>query len=181
MKILVDNEEIFELTETQKKVIKNDIPEEIFEEDMARRCKYWCEIPCQKHCHVNREKMTKEAKDKGFSKIPTDMVKLGAMLIDDTKDYTPLKCKCGNVNFEIPEESQKIFNNIRGNDSYAERIKWVLTHKYERCLERLKLEWIPRLEAKGITEIPSDDDEFAELVFNQSDYKSRSQREADSE
>ena len=40
MKISVDGKDLFELSETQKKVIKNDIPEEIFEEDMKRRIRY---------------------------------------------------------------------------------------------------------------------------------------------
>lgn len=40
MKISVDDKEIFTLTETQKKVIQNDILLEIFDEDMKRRLKY---------------------------------------------------------------------------------------------------------------------------------------------
>ena len=37
MKIKVDNVDLFELTETQKKVIKNEIHADIFDEDMKRR------------------------------------------------------------------------------------------------------------------------------------------------
>ena len=40
MKISVNDLEVFTLTETQKKVIQNDIPSEIFEEDMKRRLKW---------------------------------------------------------------------------------------------------------------------------------------------
>jgi len=40
MKISVDNLDLFELSETQKNVIKNDIPEDIFEDDMKRRLQY---------------------------------------------------------------------------------------------------------------------------------------------
>jgi len=40
MKIQIDGKDLFELTETQKKVIKNDIKSEIFEEDMKRRIFY---------------------------------------------------------------------------------------------------------------------------------------------
>jgi hypothetical protein len=92
MKISVDDKELFKLSETQKKVIKNDIQEEIFEEDMKRRLQY------------------------------------------------------------------------------------ILTHKYERCFERLKSEWEPRLAAKGIPMIPTNPDAFAELVFSQPEYKNRSKR-----
>lgn len=40
MKIQVDGKDLFELKEWQKNVIKNDIPEEIFEADMKRRLQY---------------------------------------------------------------------------------------------------------------------------------------------
>lgn len=93
MKISVDNVELFSLSETQKKVIKNDIHEDIFEEDMKRRLNY------------------------------------------------------------------------------------ILTHKYERCLERLKNEWLPKLKGR-VPSIPMDDDALAELIFSQPDYKSKSQRES---
>ena len=93
MKISVDGKELFSLNDTQKRVIKNDIHEDIFEEDMKRRLEY------------------------------------------------------------------------------------VLTHKYERCFERLKKEWEPQLKANGVASIPTNNDQFAELVFSQPQYKSRKQRE----
>lgn len=95
MKISVDDQELFRLSETQKKVIKNDIHEDIFDEDMKRR------------------------------------------------------------------------------------LQWVLTHKYERCFERLKKEWDPKLAANGVSMIPTNPDAYAELVFAQPSYKNRSKREKD--
>jgi len=93
MKISVNDQELFTLSETQKKVIQNDIPSEIFEEDMKRR------------------------------------------------------------------------------------LKWVLLdEKYRKCMERLRREWEPKLKEKGVAMLPTDDDAFAQLVFSQQDYKSRSQR-----
>ncbi len=92
MKISVDDKELFTLTETQKKVIMNDIHEDIFDEDMKRRLNY------------------------------------------------------------------------------------ILTHKYERCLERLKLEWMPKIKQR-ISMIPSNDEALAELIFSQPDYMSRKSRE----
>lgn len=92
MKIQVDGKKVFELNETQKKVIKNDIPSEIFQEDMERRVRY------------------------------------------------------------------------------------IIEHKYERCFERLKREWEPKLKGR-VEAFPSNDDVFAELIFSQPDYQSRSQRE----
>lgn len=40
MKISVNDQELFTLTETQKKVIQNDIHSEIFDADMKRRLQY---------------------------------------------------------------------------------------------------------------------------------------------
>ena len=94
MKISINDKECFTLLETQKKVIQNDIPSEIFEEDMARR------------------------------------------------------------------------------------LKWVLVdEKYQKCFERLKKEWEPKLAASGAKSIPTDKDEFAEMVFAHPDYKDRSARD----
>jgi hypothetical protein len=56
------------------------------------------------------------------------------------------------------------------------RLQWVLMHKYETVFEAFKKEWEPRLKANGVKAIPLDNDEFAQLVFSQPDYKSRVQR-----
>ena len=95
MKISVDNQEIFTLSETQKKVIQNEIPSEIFEEDMKRR------------------------------------------------------------------------------------LQWILVdEKYQRCMERLRKEWEPKLKADGVAMLPTDNDAFAQMVFAHPQYKNRSQRDA---
>jgi len=96
MKIKIDNTDVFELTETQKKVLKDNIDEDIFDADIQRR------------------------------------------------------------------------------------VRWVIEHKYERCFEKLKREWEPKLAAKGIESFPSNMDAFAELVFSQPEYKSRKQKRLDS-
>lgn len=93
MKIQVNNETVFELNETQKKVIKNEILESEFDEDMKRRARY------------------------------------------------------------------------------------IIEHKYQRCLERLKREWEPKLVERGVRSLPTSSDEFALLVFSQPDYKDRTARE----
>lgn len=95
MKIYVDNELVLEISDIKKKVLKDDIQDEIFDSDMKRRVHY------------------------------------------------------------------------------------ILTHKYEWCLERLKKEWLPKLKERGVASIPLNDDAFAELVFSQPDYRSRSHREAE--
>ena len=93
MKISVDDQELFRLSDTQKRVIQNDIHSDVFEEDMKRRLQY------------------------------------------------------------------------------------ILSHKYERCFERLKKEWEPKLVASGVELLPTNPDAFAQMVFSHPDYKSRAQRE----
>lgn len=96
MKISIDGEELFTLTEIQKKVIRSDIHDDIFDEDMKRR------------------------------------------------------------------------------------VKWVLEHKYERCMERLKAEWLPIL-AERMDSIPTSDEKLAEIICSQHDYKCRKDRDDDAE
>jgi hypothetical protein len=93
MKISVDDKELFTLSDSQKRVIKNDIHEDEFDQDMKRRLQY------------------------------------------------------------------------------------ILMHKYERCFERLKKEWEPKLAASGAAMIPTDKDAFARMVFAHPEYKCRKKRE----
>lgn len=60
-----------------------------------------------------------------------------------------------------------------------ERMIYILKHKYEKCLERLKLEWNPKLASRRITEIPTDDVEYCNLVFSQADYKDKAAKDAE--
>ena len=93
MKVMVDGKEVLVLSDTQKNVIKNEISEDIFQDDMERRS------------------------------------------------------------------------------------AWILKHKYERCMARMKQEWMPKLEKNGVKSIPLNNEEFAQLVFQQPDYKSKKQKD----
>lgn len=96
MKISVDDQELFSLSETQKAVIKSEIPHDEFDADMKRR------------------------------------------------------------------------------------IQWVLTHKYERCFDRLKKEWEPKLKER-YTMVPSKDSDLATLICSQFDYKDGHAKKVESE
>jgi len=80
MKISVDDKELFTLTETQKKVIMNDIPADIFEQDMCRRLHY---ILMDKYARCF-ERLKKEwepkLKDLGVDAIPLDEAKFAEMI-----------------------------------------------------------------------------------------------------
>lgn len=73
MKISVDDQEIFTLTEIQKRVIQNDIHSEIFEEDMKRRLR-WVLIDEKYHRCLERLRKEWESKfkEEGIASIPTD-------------------------------------------------------------------------------------------------------------
>lgn len=92
-------------------------------------------------------------------------------------------CQCSDKLFELNDTQKKVIcNDIMSEELDSDlkrRLQYILMHKYERCFARLKQEWEPKLAVRGITSIPTDRDEFAQLVFAQSDYKDRSTREAE--
>ncbi len=66
-----------------------------------------------------------------------------------------------------------IFWNIK------KRLKWIIQHKLDRGLLRLKNQWEARLKER-FEQVPTGDKEFCELVFSQPDYKNKTQRYAES-
>ena len=72
MKISIDDKELFTLTDTQKAVIKNDIPADIFEDDMKRRIN-WVLMHKYEQCFkaLKKEWEPKLAAS-GAKSIPTD-------------------------------------------------------------------------------------------------------------
>lgn len=90
-------------------------------------------------------------------------------------------CACSDKLFELTEIQKKVIcNDIKHEILDADlkrRLQYILMHKYERCFDRLKREWEPKLAASGIKSIPTNKDEFAQLVFDQPNYKDRSARD----
>ncbi len=62
-------------------------------------------------------------------------------------------------------------------DDMIRRVNEAIIGKYLNCFKRLKEEWDPKLETAGVSMIPTNKDEYAKLVFSQSDYKTRSEKE----
>ena len=76
-----------------------------------------------------------------------------------------------------------ICNDIHADEFETDmkrRIQYYPTHKYERCLERLKKEWLPKLKER-MESIPTDDEALAQIIISQPDYEDRKTREAKSE
>lgn len=73
MKISVDDQELFTLSEVQKQVIQNDIPSEIFEEDMKRRLRWILLDEKYRKCMERlRKEWETKLKAEGIAMIPTD-------------------------------------------------------------------------------------------------------------
>lgn len=192
MKVQINNETILELNKTQENVIKYDVLEEIYESDMQRRLNWCIHHPAnrfvERHAKYGREFL----KSQGLKSCPSDPIELAAKVFEySTVDMTDIEKEShivkvdGKDCFVIDSTTKKLLKMDVSKDKCCveyckERMQWVLMHKYERCMERLRREWEPKLMALGMKELPLDDDEFAELVFSQPNYKNRSQREAES-
>ena len=72
MKIIVDGELVLELTETQKRVIRDKIPDDIFDEDMKRRVAYILTYKYEQCFRMLKEEWDPKLKANGVKSIPLD-------------------------------------------------------------------------------------------------------------
>ena len=87
MKISIDNEELFTLSETQKSVIMDEIPSEIFEDDIKRRIKWILIEEKYERCMKKlKEKWIPKLKERGIKLIPTDDIELAELILSQS-DY----------------------------------------------------------------------------------------------
>lgn len=86
----------------------------------------------------------------------------------------------GETVFEIADFEKKVICNDIPEDIFDEdmkrRVRWIVEHKLERCMHRLKEEWLPKLKGR-VGYLPIDERKLAELIFSQPDYKCRKTRE----
>ena len=80
MKISVDDKELFTLSETQKKVIKNDIDSDIFEDDMKRRLNYILTHKYEQCFKRLKAEWEPKLATLGVSSIPTDKDALAELI-----------------------------------------------------------------------------------------------------
>lgn len=81
-----------------------------------------------------------------------------------------------------PTKKKVLMNDLHADQIDADlkrRVSYIIMHKYEQCMKRLKAEWEPKLKAKGVQSIPLDEDALANLIFQQPEYKDRKQRDQD--
>lgn len=192
MKISLNDEEIFTLSDTQKKVILNEIPEEIFESDMIRRLNWSIHHPAIRFAKQHAKHGRAFLKDQGIESCPSDLMEMSEKVFDYSKvEMFPdelgkhIVKVDGKECFEVSLTTKKLLKmeaakNCHCYDWMKEKLKWIITHKYEYCMENLRREWEPRLINEGVKEFPVDDDAFAELVFKHPEYKNRSVRDSQS-
>ncbi len=72
MKIKVDNIDLFELSEMQKNVIKNDIHDDEFEDDMKRRLRYIIMHKYEECFKRLKSEWEPKLAAQGVPQIPTD-------------------------------------------------------------------------------------------------------------
>lgn len=186
MKFLVDDVEVYELLDWHKTLIKNDIPDEIFEADMCRRCIYSLDAPIEKLVHVNKEKLKNTLRQVGVTSIPGDIKALSDAI--GKRNDIGLPTLSRGVDRVIKADANPIHTlkssylrlavglYKRNEARYAqEQMEWVFGEKIKGCLRRMHLEWDPKLAALDI-EIPLDDEAFVALVVSQPGYQTRSQR-----
>ena len=82
--------------------------------------------------------------------------------------------------YELTDTQKLVIQNDIPSEIFDEdmerRAGYIIKHKYERCFERLKKEWEPKLKLER-SSLPTDDDAFSQIVFAHPDYKSRSIRD----
>lgn len=72
MKISIDDKELFTLSETQKKVIMNDIQKEIFDSDMKRRIQHVLTHKYEQCFERLKKEWDEKLKQNGVKSVPTD-------------------------------------------------------------------------------------------------------------
>jgi len=83
--------------------------------------------------------------------------------------------------FTLSETQKRVIKNDISSAIFdadmKRRLQYILTHKYEKCWERLKSHWMPVL-SQRYPSVPTDQDALANLIFSQPDYKDRAAKNA---
>lgn len=80
MKISFNDQELFTLNETQKKVIMNDIPSDTFEDDMKRRLQYIIMHKYEECFKRLKKEWEPKLKENGVDSIPLDPDKFAELV-----------------------------------------------------------------------------------------------------
>ena len=82
--------------------------------------------------------------------------------------------------YELTDDMKKVIMNDIEEELFVadmkRRVKYIIEHKYQRCLSRLKDEWMPKLKDMGVTKIPVDDEELSRVFTRHPKFKNKSAR-----
>jgi hypothetical protein len=92
MKINVDGQEVFELSATQKRVIQNDISEDIFDADMKRRLEYILTHKYEQCYKRLKDEWEPRLAARGVQSLPTNRDAF-AQLVFSQPDYQDRKTR----------------------------------------------------------------------------------------
>jgi hypothetical protein len=84
--------------------------------------------------------------------------------------------------YELSDIQKQVIRNEISDDIFdadmKRRLHWVLDHEHTRAMVQLKKEWDSKLADNGVEMIPTDEQEYAQLVLSQPNYKNKKQRDA---
>jgi len=90
----------------------------------------------------------------------------------DLMDVKPWEMKV--LQYQLPTEGVE--------DDLKRRLKYIISHKIERCIDQMINDWMPKIRKdKSITSVPTDKKSLVEMIMNRPDYKDRSTREEEME
>src|SRR4029077_11053899 len=106
MKISVNDQELFTLSDIQQQVIKNDIHEDIFDVDMQRRL-VWVHAHKYQRCFARlKQEWDQKLKENGVKSVPTDPDEY-AKLVFAQPNYLSRKAREG-VDGNIDEANRQL-------------------------------------------------------------------------
>ncbi len=86
----------------------------------------------------------------------------------------------GKEVLSLNETQCNVIKNDISSDEFQvdieRRAAYILQHKYDQCMKRLRDEWMWKLQGR-VESVPTNNDAFAKLIFSQPDYKDRKARD----
>lgn len=189
MKIIVNDQELLTLSPLHLKIFAHEINSDGLDSDIKRRLKWVLEHEFTNAFKELKKETVPELAKAGVSSIPLDEEVFVRTLnkLDKYKNVPmegePFVVKVNNEELlRFTQPKVNVFTIMVRTDAWRymrDKLKWVVTHKLDRIVEKMRLEWEPKLRAAGITEVPLSPEGFAELVFKQKGYQDRKARDAD--
>lgn len=187
MKVSVNGQELYNLTATQLKILADEISTDDLDANLKRRITYFIDREFALCFSQFKKDTLKFLQDKNIETAPADPEEYCQLVfgqdefknvpecddfvtsVDDIQLHVLSGTKCKLICHVLKKDAHKRLREI---------VEYFVPHKLEKVAERLRRQWDPRLQAKGINDIPVSDEAFAQLVFSQPEYEDRKARKA---